>query len=157
MVTNAHKLISQRILDRFLETRKTTTPLVCVIYLFTAFAKLIDLPTKVGSAVHFHLPPFTECGYYNLTDSEQTLVLTVFNQSKPTTSDTYRRRSTVESLRNGTILFTLHFISWQDEGLFTMQTPITRCQWNYSLRLIKEGKFRVGDEGNGGGWSLKRT
>ena len=145
-----HTLIS--ISDKFFEDRH----LACLkeiyyssrmLYLFTAFAKLIDLPTKGGSAVHFHLPPFTECGYYNLTDSEQVLVLTVFNQSKATTSDTYRRRSTVESLRNGTILFTLHFISWQDEGLFTIQTPIIRCQWNYSLRLIKEGKFRVGNEG----------
>lgn len=109
----------------------------CIIR--TATAKLTEITAEENSAINFYLPIPQECGTYNFTDPNESLVLTVFADGTTNVSGIYSYRGTATPLQNGTVIFTLHHISWRDKGTYATQTLVPSCQWYYTLKLPSDG------------------
>lgn len=77
-----------------------------------------DLRPKLGGAVNFSLPPFSQCGKYNMTNPNNEQVFGIFNSTYAYIGSLYTSRGIYLLLANGAGLFTLHHIKDSDAGIY---------------------------------------
>ena len=111
-------------------------------YLFLVSSKITEIKVRENGAANFYLPAAEDCGPYSLSGPDKSVVLRVSPDADTTISRLYSNRSTATVLENGTIVFTLHYITWRDKGAFLTQS-LTRnpdCLWHGTITILEDGK-----------------